>query len=326
MTGEVAVSIVIVSYNAPEWTARCLDALASEGRPSVPHEVIVVDSGSAPAARDALRARDDDALVLLLEDNVGFARGCNVGVAHATGEWVLLLNPDAVVEPGAVDALVAFGRATPRAGVSGGRTVSPAGVTDPRSCFGRPTLFSLFCFATCLSNAFAGSAVLDPESLGAWQRDTVREVDVVSGAFFLVPRALWEHLGGLDEQFFMYGEDAEFCLRVRDLGYHPAFTPDAVVLHANGASSGARPAKQILLMQGKVTLARKRWSGVRGRLAVGLLRTGARVRAAIERRSSREPEWTVVWEQRRQWRDGYPAQRPVRPGLELVDRRGAGRS
>ena len=98
-------SIVVVTYNSPEWTARCLDALAGDAAPGVPHEVIVVDSGSHAAAREALRGRAGQAKVLLVDGNIGFGRGCNLGVRHSTGTHILLLNPDAVAHPGAHAAL-----------------------------------------------------------------------------------------------------------------------------------------------------------------------------------------------------------------------------
>lgn len=300
-------SIVVVTYNSPEWTARCLDALAGDAAPAVPYEVIVVDSGSQPDAVEALRKRAGQAKVLLVAGNIGFGRGCNLGARHSTGTHIMLLNPDAVAHPGAIDALLAFHRANPHHGIVGGRTLRPDGSVDPSSCWGRPTLWSLACFATGLSTVFRRSRWADPESLGGWQRDTVREVDVVTGCLLLTSRALYEELGGFDPDFFMYGEDADLSLRARAEGWRPAITPEAVVTHAVGASSANRGDKHVLVLTGKATLARKHRRGLNRALAIALLQAGVALRALPERlRGKADPDWLPAWRARASWRRGFP--------------------
>ena len=102
-----------------------------------------------------------------------------------------------------------------------------------------------------LSTAFKGSALFDPESLGSWQRDSVREVDIVTGCLLLAPTTVWKELGGFDLRFFMYGEDADLALRAAALGYRPAITPDAVITHEIGVSSESRPDKMVLVYRSK---------------------------------------------------------------------------
>ena len=303
------VTVVVVTHNGPEWVDRCLQALLVDARPDASTEVVVVDSASAEPTRAVLArwaARAPQELrVELADDNVGFARGCNLGAALGTGRRVLLLNPDAVVRPGAVDALVAALDADPTVGIMGGRTVRPDGALDPSSCWGAPTLWSWFCFATGLSTAFKGSRVLDPESLGRWQRDTYRHVPVVTGCLLMTTRATWERLGGLDTDYFMYGEDADLSLRAAELGFRPAITPDAVAVHAVGASSSAKAHKVRLLMTGKATLARKRWPARRARVGVGLLLAGAALRGAGERvRRTDDPVWRPLLADR-SWTAGW---------------------
>jgi N-acetylglucosaminyl-diphospho-decaprenol L-rhamnosyltransferase len=286
------VCVVIVTYNSPEWVERCLQALLVDARPAVPFEVVVVDNASDRPTRDVLARWSEHALVSWSEENLGFGRACNLAVTMTDADRVVLLNPDAVVLPGAIDALVRALDEHPEAGIVGGRTLRPDGSLDPSSCWGRPTVWSWFCFATGLSTVFRGSRLLDPESLGRWQRDTAREVDVVTGCLLVTERVTWEKLGGFDERFFMYGEDADLSLRARDLGMRPRITPEAVVVHAVGASSGHKAHKYRLLMTGKATLARVHWSPVRARLGIGLLLAGVAVRGLAEtiRRSSR-PAW-----------------------------------
>lgn len=309
MTAAPDVTVVVVTHNGPQWVDRCLAALLVDARPAVSTEVVVVDSASDAPTRDVLArwaAREPGQLrVELSDENIGFARGCNLGAALGTGRRVLLLNPDAVVQPGTVDALVAALDADPGAGIMGGRTVRPDGALDPSSCWGAPSLWSWTCFATGLSTAFKGSRVLDPESLGRWQRDTHRRVPVVTGCLLMTTRETWERLGGLDTDYFMYGEDADLSLRAAELGLRPAITPDAVAVHAVGASSSRKAHKVRLLMTGKATLARKRWPGWKARVGVALLLAGTALRAAGERvRRSGDPVWRPLVADR-SWTAGW---------------------
>ncbi|WP_432482815.1 glycosyltransferase family 2 protein [Kineococcus esterisolvens] len=312
----VDVSVVVVTYNAPEWTAQCLDALAGEGRPAASHEVVVLDNASEEPTRRLLaeRAAADPSLrVHLSPQNLGFAAACNRAAELGRGRYVLLLNPDAVVLPGAVDALLAFLEQDPRRGIVGGRVLYPDGSVSLTSCFAQPTLWSWFCYATGLSTAFKRSPVFDPESLGRWDRDSVRDVGVVSGAFLLASRETWDALGGFDEAFFMYSEDADLSARAIARGLHPSVTPDAVVVHAGGKSSSSRTGKLRMLMRGKAEFARKHWSPARAAAGIGLLAAGAGLRTAGEKalalvgRGGREETWAPLWRERRDWGAGWPA-------------------
>lgn len=299
------VSVVVVTHNSPQWVERCLQALVVDARPTVPIEVVVVDSGSDQPTLDVLDRWEPRLDVLVRVENVGFARGCNLGVSRSSGTHVLLLNPDAVVQPGCVDAILGALERDPGAGIMGGRTLRPDGTVDPSSCWGAPTLWSWTCFATGLSSVFRRSRIFDPESLGRWERDTARRVDVVTGCLLLATRSTWDGLGGLDADYFMYGEDADLSLRAAEAGLHPAITPDAVAVHAVGASSSRKPHKTRLLMTGKATLAHKRWSPRRAALGVRLLYLGVGLRAAGELlRRSAEPSWRPLWADR-SWLQGW---------------------
>ncbi|WP_136518721.1 glycosyltransferase family 2 protein [Cellulomonas telluris] len=299
------VAVVVVTYNAAEWVDRCLRALLEDARPRTPFEVVVLDNASDAPTREVLARWADRVRLHLGSENIGFGRGCNAAVAMTDAERVVLLNPDAVVREGCIDALVEALDAYPQAGLVGGRTLRPDGSVDPSSCWGRPTLWSWFCFATGLSTAFRRSRVLDPESLGRWDRGTAQEVDIVTGCLLAFERTTWDKLGGFDERFFMYAEDADLSLRAAELGLRPRITPDAVAVHAVGASS-ARAHKLRLLMTGKATLARLHWAPWRARTGVAMLLAGAAVRGLGERALGRTPSWgTLVSD--RSWTRGWPA-------------------
>jgi UDP-N-acetylglucosamine transferase subunit ALG13 len=166
------------------------------------------------------------------------------------------------------------------------------------------TLWSTFCFATGLSVLGRGSRVLDPESLGRWRRDTVRRVDIVSGSLLLVDRTAWERLGGFDERFWLYGEDADLCRRAQALGYAPVITPDATITHALGASSPSIEDLTVRLFRGKRTLISTHWRPYLRPLGAPLLLFGVALRAAMPVRSARR--WRAAWSRRSEWRHGYP--------------------
>jgi hypothetical protein len=302
------VSIVVVTYQCKDEARACLASLY-EATTDVSFEVIVLDNASDDGTAEMTRAEFPQVRVLALEENIGFGAGVNRAAEATSGEYLLLLNPDTVVHPGAVERLVAFARRHPEYGIYGGRTLNPDGTVNPGSCWRRPTVWSLACFALMLSSAFKRSRLFDPESLGGWQRDSVREVDIVTGCLLLIPRHRWNELGGFDTRFFMYGEDADLALRAADAGLRPIVTPDCVITHAVGASSKVRSDKLILLFQSKATLVRKHWTGAQRQVGLGLLWLGVGLRALVANvtpRAGRQSGWSQVWGARQRWLAGYP--------------------
>jgi GT2 family glycosyltransferase len=309
MSAEVAV--LIVSYNTRERTLACVRSVLAHP-PAAATEIVVVDNDSADGSADALELEFPTVRVVRSGGNLGFATAVNLGARLSSADYLLLLNPDTIVLPGALAALLGFARAHPEHGLYGGRTFREDGELDPSSCWGAPTLWSLTCFALGLSTAFAGSPVFDPESLGRWQRDTVRRVPVVTGCLLLVSRGDFERIGGMDERFFLYGEDAEFSLRATRAGMRPVIVPEAAIVHAVGASTGARGRKMTMVLAGKVTLLRSAWSPLRARLGVGLLGAGVLLRTGLETLTRRRDRmWTHAWQHRDEWLPGYPEAREL---------------
>jgi GT2 family glycosyltransferase len=311
-------AIVIVSYNTRERTLACLRSAIAEPA-GLATQIIVVDNDSHDGSAEAIEQQFPDVTVIRAGDNLGFARGVNLGVAASSAEWILLLNPDTVVLPGALSSLLDFGVRHPEHGVYGGRTLREDGSTDPSSCWGAPTMWSLFCFATGLSTALPRNPVFDPESLGHWARDTVREVPIVTGCLLLIRRADFDRIGGMDERFFLYGEDAEFSIRAARHGLRPVIVPEATIVHAVGASTGARGPKMNMVMAGKVTMLRASWPGWRARMGIGLLLAGARLRSWLEAVTRRRDRmWSHVWASRALWMPGYPVAERTLFGREPV--------
>jgi N-acetylglucosaminyl-diphospho-decaprenol L-rhamnosyltransferase len=224
---------------------------------------------------------------------------------------VLLLNPDTESRAGALKALVHFAASNPGHGLYGGRTVRPDGSTEISSCWGLPTLWSTFCLSSGLTSLFRRNTLFDPESLGRWDRDSVREVGMITGCLLLTPRTVWEELNGLDERYFVYGEDADLSARARSRGYRPIMTPDAEIIHVVGISSADDGGRTVLLMAGKITYARLQWTGWRRSAAQQLLRYGVGLRATVARLSGRKNKWRAAWDRRPEWWNGFPARRTL---------------
>ena len=314
---EPAVSIIVVSYNTRNMTMACLASVIAETR-GIPYEIIVVDNASSDGSAKAIAGFGDAVLLMALRENIGFARANNLAARQARGTHLLLLNPDTLVLDAAIDRLAAFANANPAAGIWGGRTLFGDRRLDPTSVWARMTPWSLTCRALGLDNALPASPLFNAEGLGGWNRDSVRRVDIVTGCLLMIRRQLWEALGGFDRAFFMYGEEADLCLRAAKLGARPLFTPAATIIHYGGASETTQAGKVEKLFRAKVTLMRRHWSRPAGMFGKGLLRIWALSRwnmAAVlagrnPKRAQQAAMWHEVWSRRARWLAGYDEPAP----------------
>ncbi|MCC5787807.1 MAG: glycosyltransferase family 2 protein [Phycisphaerales bacterium] len=298
-------SVLVISYNTRELTLDALRTLIDQTR--CDYEVIVWDNASSDGSADAIEAEFGGRVRLTRsEENLGFAGANNAAAEHASGRYLLLLNPDTEVLDGAVDKLLAFADSNPEAGIWGGRTVFADGRVNPSSCWTRMTVWSLVCQVSGLSKAFSGSRVFNPEAVSAWWSEGEREVDIVSGCFFLIKRDLWDRLGGFDPAFFMYGEEADLCLRAKKLGVRPMVTADAVIVHHGGASEKIESGKISRILNAKMQLVERHMSKAGRGVARALLLLWPMSRSLLSwspfRRHRRRSEvWIKVWRDRSYW-------------------------
>ncbi|MBY4895370.1 glycosyltransferase family 2 protein [Rhodobacteraceae bacterium N5(2021)] len=216
----------MVSYNTRDLTLTAIRTCLETTR-QTSFRLVVLDNASSDGSADAIAeafAHEDRVELIRSDENLGFAKANNVVAAQVDTEFLLLLNPDTECHAGAVDNLVGFARETPQAGIWGGRTVFADGSLNIASCWNRITPWSMLCRAIRLDALFRGSEFFNPEAIGGWKRDSVREVDIVVGCFLLIQRELWQRLGGFDLKYFMYGEEADLCLRAAQMGYRPMIT------------------------------------------------------------------------------------------------------
>lgn len=231
MPETAPISVIIVSYNTREITLKCLHRLHASTRH--PLDVIVIDNASTDGSVQAVAEAFPETRILRNDRNVGFAAANNQGMRIACGDMFLLLNSDAFLLPGAVDNLRAFLQENPRAAVVGPRLLNADG-TLQRSCHRFPSPGRAWIEAFRLFTLFPHHPGL--EDYGRWDHDSRRMVDFVSGACMLVRRSAYEKVGGFDELFFMYAEEADWQYRMRAKGWLAGFTPEAEAIHLGGAS------------------------------------------------------------------------------------------
>ncbi|NNE33780.1 MAG: glycosyltransferase family 2 protein [Rhodothermales bacterium] len=308
------VSIIVVSYNTREMTLECLRSLVAETQE--PYEVIVVDNASSDGSAEAIAANYPEIVLMAEAENHGFAKANNIAAKRARGEYILLLNPDTVVLDGAIDKLVDFARARPEAKIWGGRTLHADGTLNRTCCHQRLTLWKIFCRATGLAVLFREHRLFS-QVYGGWDMNDIRPVDIVTGCFLLIPRRLWEDLGGFDLTYFMYGEEADLCLRAtNEFGADPHFTPDAQIIHYGGASEPVRADKVVRLFKAKMTLIRHhfpQWKRPLGRSLFRMVPLGRYVGRSVVGAVTRRPGtrqaaqvWGEIWARRSEWQNGWP--------------------
>ena len=243
--GLTSVSALIVSFNVRNYVLDTLRALyLTTGSDT---EAIVIDNASSDGTAKAIQEAFPQARVIALTENVGFGRANNAGFKESHGEFVLLLNPDVMVDENCVDRLATFLAANPEAGAAGPRLVRPDGRPDlaARRAFPSP-LAALYRF-TGLSRLFPRSSRFNRYNLGAISPETVHEIDAGTAACLLVRRAALDKVGLFDPEFFMYGEDLDLCFRLRKGGWKIFYLPDAVAVHVKGTST--RQATQKMLYE-----------------------------------------------------------------------------
>jgi N-acetylglucosaminyl-diphospho-decaprenol L-rhamnosyltransferase len=254
-------AIVIVSYNARDDLARTLESLTI-APPSVAHAIVVVDNASTDGAPELVRPRFPQIRIIAADGNVGFAKANNLGIRSTTSELVLLLNPDTIVPPGALDRLVARLDELPDVAAIGPRIVDERGDAE-LSYGGRVTPWREAGRKTMLSLAARGHAAARRWIEGRTRRE--RDVEWVTGACLLVRRADAEAVGLLDERYFLYLEDVDFCAAIRARGRRVLFSPIAEIVHRRGRSGGGSGAARTAWHESHLAYYRKhspRWAPV----------------------------------------------------------------
>ncbi|MFN8176555.1 MAG: glycosyltransferase [bacterium] len=229
------VSVVVVSYETCDLLRRLLASLRAAGSARA-SEVLVVDNASGDGTVAMLREEFADVRVIANAENVGYSRAVNQAIRAASGRYLLILNPDIEVLPGSVDALVGHMDAHPETGIAGGKLLNSDG-TLQYSCRTFYTFATLLHRRTPLGKLFPNSRTVREHLMMDWDHESVREVDWMLGACLMVRREAITDVGLMDERFFMYFEDVDWCYRMKQHGWKVVYVPDARMRHLHRRES-----------------------------------------------------------------------------------------
>ena len=241
MSIQADLTAIVVNWNAGAHLKRCVGALLAQGR-DLDLEVVVVDNASSDTSLRELAAFGDRVRLIQTGENLGFGRGVNRGLAGSGGAYVVALNPDVVLQPGALLRLVRFLERVPQAGLVGPRLSNVRGQIQA-SCGRPPRLTDEIC------RKFLLHLIFPLFKFRRWCPSEPTAVGWVTGACFAARRAALEAVGGLDEAIFMYYEDVDLCLRVRQAGWQVFYLPEAEGMHAGGASSKRALARMLVVSE-----------------------------------------------------------------------------
>lgn len=225
-----AVSVIIVTYNTRELTLAAVQSVYDSGGDFV-REVVVVDNGSRDGTEAAVRERFPDVRYYFSGRNLGFAKANNLGVRESSGDWIVLLNSDARLKPDTLKYALEYARAHPECGVLGAQLLNEDG-TRQNSIASFPTLATEL-LSKSLLRRWAPGKYPGKEHAFNWPL----EVDSVIGAFLLTPRRVWNAVGGLDERYFFFLEETDYCLNVMRRGWSVVHHPGIKVWHGQGGSA-----------------------------------------------------------------------------------------
>ncbi|MEW9699969.1 glycosyltransferase family 2 protein [Paenibacillus sp. SI8] len=237
-------SIIIVNYNTRELTLQCVDSVFASGT-SYTSEVIVIDNASRDKTVEAIVERFPTVTCIENVQNVGFSKANNQGMKIAKGRYILLLNSDTVVESDTFEVMLQFMDVHKNVGASGCKIILPDGSLDKACKRGFPTPSASFYYAFGFSKLFPNIPRFNQYQLGYLDPDQEYPIDSLVGAFMLVRREAIEQVGLLDEDFFMYGEDIDWCYRIKQAGWVNYYYPRTQIIHYKGASSRRKPFKII---------------------------------------------------------------------------------
>jgi GT2 family glycosyltransferase len=233
-------------------TRDCLRTVY-EQTTSVPFEVIVVDNASQDGSVEMVRSAFPQAILLANPTNRGFAAANNQGMEVAQGRYVLLLNSDTLVLDGAIDKMVGFAAAHPEAAAVACRALNADRTWQP-TCFMFPSALNILLGTLYLNKLFPGNRFCGRERMTWWDGRDTRAVDVVAGCFLLVRREVIDQVGMLDESYFMYAEETDWCYRFQKAGWKVLYTPMAEIVHLGGASSAKSKGPMCLQLRASILL------------------------------------------------------------------------
>lgn len=238
------ISIIIINYKTRELTLNCIESVIYS-KTKYNYEIILIDNASYDGIILEVYKQFPQVYCIENNKNVGFSKANNQGIKVAKGRYILLLNSDTVIEETTLETMIDFMDSNPNIGASGCKVVLPNGTLDKACRRGFPTPTASFYYFSGLAKRYPNNPKYNQYHLGHLNEDEVYPVDCLVGAFMLVRKEVIDEVGGLDEDFFMYGEDIDWCYRIKQGGWENYYYPMTTIIHYKGASSRRKPYKII---------------------------------------------------------------------------------
>jgi len=226
---ELMLSICIPNYNAKGYLEKCLGSIQSAVE--MTHEVIVIDDASTDGTPDLVRKNFPAVKVIVNETNQGFAKSVNRGLKEGKARYFLILNNDTLILPGTFEKLVGFMERNPAIGVVGPKILYPDGTMQKQCRRSFPTPWNIFCYFSGLSRLFPRNEWFAQYLMTYKSEAEIQEIDAVSGAFMLMRKEVVDAVGGFDEDYYLYGEDLDYCYRAKGKGWKVYYNPEAQIIH-----------------------------------------------------------------------------------------------
>lgn len=240
MAEKADLSIIILNYNTRELLRECLWAVKATEKGDYEIKTIVIDNGSTDASANMVVDNFGWVTLIRSETNLGFAGGNNLGIPHAKGRYILFLNPDTKVFPDTFKIMIEFMDKNPQVGAATCRVELPDGRLDYSCHRGFPTPWNALAYFSGLAKLFPKVKFLTGYTLTHLPLDKAHEIDSGCGAFLIVRRGAGERISWWDEDYYWYGEDLDFCYRLKQKGWKVMFVPRTKILHHKGAASGIK--------------------------------------------------------------------------------------
>lgn len=230
------VSIVIVSYNSLPHLRACIESIPG-GAGSLPYEVIIVDNNSSDGTPDVIRNEAPSVNLIANTENLGFAKGCNIGIKAARGRYILLLNPDTVVGSNALERTHEYLEDNPDLAAAGCKLLRPDGSLDPSCKRELPSPWDAFCRMVGLSKLFPRSRIFARYDAAYLDVDKRQRLPLIDGCYMMMRSEALKDIGLFDERFFIYGEDVDWCRRAHSGGWSIGYDPTGTVVHMKGETT-----------------------------------------------------------------------------------------
>ncbi len=229
-------SVIIVNYNVKEFLQNLIHSLTKAAQ-NITYEIIVVDNASDDGSVELIKEKFPSVNLIVNQKNLGFSKANNIGLKIAGGTFVMLINPDTIVQEDTIQKMLKFFNDTPDAGLAGCKILNPDGSLQLACRRSFPGPWTSFCKVTGLSSLFPNNKIFARYNLTYLNEDQTYEVDAISGSFMMAKKEAIDKVGGLDEQFFMYGEDLDLCYRIQKAGFKVYYVHSTQIIHYKGEST-----------------------------------------------------------------------------------------